>query len=340
MKTNLIIISNEKCCKEDRKIFCQNLEMKLLAEDLDKYFNTKLILRSSKIEPVHEIKNSNIFISSNILFFLKNVLFSVFKNKTKYFIISITPYTSLSFLILFLFRKKVFLYLRSDGKKEISLILGNNFKIIYKIIENWMSRYCELVIVNNEIIKNRRYHLVSPSSIDEDWFKNISTPTFEKIKLLYVGRIKVEKGIYSLINIFDKVVTNKRDIILTLIGHGEKLKNLNSKIKLLSPISEKINLIRKYDEHNIVILPSFTEGHPRVLVESLVRKRPVIIFDDIIHVKQNYNGVYVSKREPNDLIKIVDYIISNYSKIQKEMEKNDCPTKEQFILQLKKIINS
>ena len=65
-----------------------------------------------------------------------------------------------------------------------------------------------------------------------------------------------------------------------------------------------------------------------------------IIFDDIIHVKQSYNGVYVSKREPNDLIKIVDYIINNYSKIQKEMEKNDYPTKEQFVLQLKKIINS
>jgi glycosyltransferase involved in cell wall biosynthesis len=314
--------------------------MKFLAKDLEKYFNIQLILRSSKVEPVHEITNPNTFISSNILFFLKNVLFSVFKSQTKYLIISITPYTFLSFLILFLFQKKIFLYLRSDGKREISLILGNNFKIIYKIVENLMSKYCELVIVNNEIIKNRKYHLVNPSSIDEDWFKNISTPTLKKIKLLYVGRIKIEKGIYSLINIFDKVVTNKEGATLTLIGHGEKLKNLNSKIKLLPPISEKINLIHQYDEHNIVILPSFTEGHPRVLVESLVRKRPVIIFDDIIHVKQNYNGVYVSKREPNDLIKIIDYIINNYSKIQEEMEKNDYPTKEQFVLQLKKIINS
>ena len=52
----------------------------------------------------------NIKISSNIISFISNVV-RTFKNNPKFLIISITPYTFLTMLILFLFRKKTFLYL-------------------------------------------------------------------------------------------------------------------------------------------------------------------------------------------------------------------------------------
>ena len=45
--------------------------------------------------------------------------------------------------------------------------------------------------------------------------------------------------------------------------------------------SNKQNLIKFYDEHNIFVLPSYTEGHPMVLLEALARRRPVILFEDI-----------------------------------------------------------
>ena len=48
-----------------------------------------------------------------------------------------------------------------------------------------------------------------------------------------------------------------------------------------------MNLIKFYDDHNIFILPSFTEGHPMALLEALARSRPVIIFDEIKHVIGN-----------------------------------------------------
>ena len=47
---------------------------------------------------------------------------------------------------------------------------------------------------------------------------------------------------------------------------------------------QKLKLIKYYDDHNIFILPSFTEGYPMVLLESLARRRPVIVFEDIKHV--------------------------------------------------------
>ena len=339
MKTNLCIINNEKCLKKNGKIFCENIEIKSLAEDLQKYFNTKFILRRSNLASVHEIKNTNISVSSNIISFLKKILFSIFENNCRYLIISVTPYTFLSFIILLLFRRKIFLYLRSDGKKEIDLILGKKYLIIYKFMESFMARYSKLITVNTDIIKDQNYKLVNPSSIDENWFQNTSIPELNNIKLLYVGRLKIEKGIYSLINLFNQFIDYKKNASLTLIGQGEKIKNLNSQIKQIPPISDKMRLIDHYDKNNVVILPSFTEGHPRVLIESLARKRPIIIFEDIAHVKKNYQGVYICKRELKSLILTIEYIMQNYKNIQKQIEKNSYPTKENFIIQLKNIIN-
>ena len=106
MKTNLIIINNEKCIKKGNNFYCENIEIKSITELLSRSFNIKLILRKAIINPIHKINNSEIIISSNIFFFIKHLMNSIFQNKANYLIISVTPYTFLSFLLLFLFKKK------------------------------------------------------------------------------------------------------------------------------------------------------------------------------------------------------------------------------------------
>ena len=44
-------------------------------------------------------------------------------------------------------------------------------------------------------------------------------------------------------------------------------------------------------------MPSFTEAHPQVVLESLSRRRPVIIFDEISHIIGEKKGIFVSKRK-------------------------------------------
>jgi glycosyltransferase involved in cell wall biosynthesis len=251
----------------------------------------------------------------------------------------VTPYTFLSFLLLFLFKKKTFLYLRSDGKKEISIIFGKKFSIIYKIIENVMVKFSNLIVVNDLISKKKKFHLVNPSQIDQQWFQNTKIPKRDKIKLLYVGRIKVEKGVYSLIDILKKIKYNEKDLSLTLIGQGNKPKEASDKIKFLEPISAKKNLIEQYDQHDIFILPSYTEGYPQALIESLVRQRPVVVFEEIKHVLQKYEGVFVCKRDHNHLLDLIKFIDKNYEEILEKMKKNRYPTKENFFKQLNKILN-
>ena len=339
MKKNLVIINNEKCSIKENDLYCENIEIKSLSENLKNKYNIKFLLRKGNITPVYKIDKSNTKISSNILSFIKNLIISTIKDRADYLIISVTPYTFLSFLLLFLFKKKKFLYLRSDGKKEISIIFGKKLSIIYKIIENVMVKFSNLIVVNDLISKKKKFHLVNPSQIDQQWFQNIKIPKRDKIKLLYVGRIKVEKGVYSLIDIFKKIKYSEKDLSLTLIGQANKPKEASNKIKFLEPISVKKNLIEQYDQHNIFILPSYTEGHPQALIESLVRQRPVVVFEEIEHVLQKYEGVFVCKRDHNHLLNLIKFIDKNYEEILEKMKKNRYPTKENFFKQLNKILN-
>ena len=176
--------------------------------------------------------------------------------------------------------------------------------------------------------KNKEISLVYPSELDDTWTKNISEPNLEKPKLLYIGRIKIEKGVFSLFNIFNKI---QDDIVLSVVGKVEDKEKINNeKINFIDYEHDPGKLIEIYDNHNISILPSFTEAHPKVLDESLARLRPIIIFKDIEHVINNKKGIFVSQRDPSSLKNTINYIIQNYTKIQKEMSKNILPTKKKF----------
>jgi len=339
MKKNLVIINNEKCIKKEGSFFCENIEISSITELLIKKFNIKLILRKSVVNPVYKINSGNVIANSNIFLFVKNTIKSAIRGNSIYLIISVTPYTFLSFLFLLLFKKKIFLYLRSDGKKEISVIFGKKFSIIYKIAENLMVKYCNLLVVNNLISKKKKFYLVNPSQIDQEWFEDTKDSERQQIKLLYVGRLKIEKGIYSLIDIFKKITFSEKEISLTLIGQGNRLEDKNKKIKFLNPISIKKDLIKQYDTHDIFILPSYTEGHPQVLIESLVRQRPVIVFKEIEHVAKNYEGVFVIDRNSEALLNIIRFIDKNYNQILEKMKKNKYPTRENFMNQLDEILN-
>ena len=116
--------------------------------------------------------------------------------------------------------------------------------------------------------------------------------------------------------------------------------NLNqSNLKIFPNQNIKSKLIKYYDDHNIFILPSFTEGHPMVLLEALARRRPVIVFDDIKHVIGNKKGIFVSKRNFINFFGTLNNIKKNYKKIQKDMKKNKLPTNKEFIEKFAKSID-
>lgn len=112
------------------------------------------------------------------------------------------------------------------------------------------------------IFKNRNFTYIpngvkfEPKKID--W--NLKTNDF-----LYVGRLVKQKGIYTLFN----VLKNISDLEIKIVGEGP-LKHLL--LGLLGQThclgySNKVGKI--YEQSKFLILPSYTEGMPNVVLESL-----------------------------------------------------------------------
>jgi glycosyltransferase involved in cell wall biosynthesis len=130
----------------------------------------------------------------------------------------------------------------------------------------------------------------------------------------------------------------KTETKLSIVGDAKNFNSKNPNIKLLGYISDVNSLIKAYDECNITILPSFTEGYPYVVDESLARKRPVIIFDDISYIVNNKKGIFVTKRDSESLDKTINFILNNYLQIQEEISNNLLPTKKSMLKQISDII--
>tara|TARA_Y100000590_G_scaffold135594_1_gene155146 strand:- start:17434 stop:18450 length:1017 start_codon:yes stop_codon:yes gene_type:complete len=336
MLNKLVIINNEKVFSEKNLFYCDNIEMKSLPEGLGKNFDISMILRKSKIQRSHQIKINKINLSSNIFNFLLNI-FKTFKNKeTNYLLISITPYTFLAHFILLIFKRKIFLYLRSNGHEEYKAIFGFIGPLLYHFMYIFVTFRSKIIVCQNKITNKKKVDLVYPSQLDKSWLINTTTAPMDKPRLLYVGRIKVEKGIFSLIKILENTSFNFE---LTIVGKPSNLKLNNSKIKYIGYENNPEKLRKIYDSHNIFILPSFTEAHPQALDESLARQRPAIIFEEISHVIQNKKGVFVTKRKTENLIQTINFIMNNYKNIIQSIKKNDLPSKEKFIEQMKDILN-
>ena len=154
---------------------------------------------------------------------------------------------------------------------------------------------------------------------------------------MYVGRIRIEKGIFNLLNIFLKM---ENEAELTIVG-DTKIKLFNNyNIKFYNFFSKTNYLIEQYDKCHIFILPSYTEAHPKVIDEALSRLKPVIIFNDIRHVIDGRLGVFCSERDPRKLKETINFIIKNYHKISNDIKKNKLPTKENFLDNLANIISN
>ena len=334
---NLCIITNESVFKKDQKYFCDNLDLKSIPEELSKHFEVSVYARHSKQDRNNEINTQNINIFRSLFSFIFEFPKKIKKQNSHYLLISLTPITLIASLILSLYRKKYFLYLRSDGFKEYKSILGFYGPFIYYLIFSIGTKFAKLISCRDHLLRGKQGKIVSPSQLSEKWFLNRINPELNKPKLLYVGRLKIEKGIFSLLNLLKKDELNIDLTIVTSEKNNES-KILQKNISIFSHQNINDSIIKFYDTHNIFILPSFTEAHPQVLDEALARFRPVIIFDDIKHVVRNRKGVFVSSRNINSLKNKIKYIMENYENIQKDLRNNVLPTKKAFINDLKDII--
>lgn len=337
MKNKLVIITNERFYIKEANFYCDHIAEKTLPDGLNKKFEIKVVGRSTKIKRSHKLKSKNIECHSFLIFYLFSIFKKIIKNDTKFLILAISPYTFFASILFTFAKQKPIIYLRSDGHLEYKSILGFYGPLLYSIMFNIISKLGLLISCRKHILKNKKGNLVSPSEINLNWTSNKTRASFNKIKLLYVGRIKIEKGIFSLL----KLIKNaSEEISLTIVGESNNVENkiYQNNVNIHPIENDEQNIIKYYDTHTIFVLPSYTEGHPMVLLEALARMRPVIIFEEIEHIIGNKKGIFVTKREPSSFFKTIKYIKENYEEIYAEMNKNKLPTKNEFLKEFEDLL--
>ena len=200
----------------------------------------------------------------------------------------------------------------------------------------FFTRKAKIISCYEGLYSGKIHKMVQPSELDQRWFKNrkIITPS-KKIKLLYVGRVRVEKGIVNFLDLFNKLNIN---FLLTVVGDN-KIQLFDKRVIFFYFFKNLHSLIRQYDKNDIFILPSYTEAHPKVIDEALSRLKPVVVFSEIKHVAKNRFGVFVVDRNLNQFVKKIKYIKRNYKRICKKISENLLPTKKEFLFDLISALN-
>jgi len=225
---------------------------------------------------------------------------------------------------------KGYVYLRSDGFLEYKYRYGLLGYLFYYLMFYFITKKLKIFSCSNNFTKVQSDTIVHPSELNSIWFDRKKSEKQYHTDFLYVGRFKKDKGSFYLVKIFKNILKNYN---LTIVGNDKKsipekyiAKNINYK-ESVSNINE---LIKVYDSTKIFILPSFIEGFPKVISESLARLRPVIIFEEIQYVVNEREGIFVCKRDEKSLIDTITFILKNYTDIQKKIEHNYFYTKENF----------
>jgi glycosyltransferase involved in cell wall biosynthesis len=212
---SLYIITNDKFYNEK---YLNHNDLGSIINSFKEYFNINIIARVSKHKLKFLILNRKIKFHNFFLIKTINNIKLAGKN-TKFLFVSLTPFNLIVFLFLkfFLNKKNLYLYLRSNGFSEYKIILGSLGKFFYYLMLKIVVNHVKLIVSSADLqIKKKKFNLVQPSELDSEWLNNrYKKDPDSKIKLLYLGRYKKEKGIIDFIKLINLAKFNFEPSVIT-----------------------------------------------------------------------------------------------------------------------------
>jgi len=199
---------------------------------------------------------------------------------------------------------------------RLSRIVFNNAAHLYIAISQQIrSDLKELGIPENKVI-------YLPNGIDTELFH--PTDSREDNLIIFVGRISPEKGLHILLKALNHLETSIRLVVIgpfwdsnyyqdiRKLAETEKTRGKH-KIEFLGALDLK-DVISWYQKASILVLPSFSEGLPVVVLEALSCETSVIAtsvggIPDI--VKDLENGLLFPPGNPHKLAEEIQYLLND-----------------------------
>jgi glycosyltransferase involved in cell wall biosynthesis len=319
----------------------------------DSFFITKVI-------EIYSIKNHSSGYITKVFFFVRSYLKFIQKSFTKkygffYGVVYLSTFGILkNIFVVFIFKitnpkgEIILHFHRSDFKDFLKKKIN---KCFYTILDFFVDKFILLSESqkNDFNSKNNKYFVLKNTIQNEYYFSKTEqkyAKSYGYLKLIYLGNYIREKGIIELIKAVIKVNKEYVKFELNLFGDfaSENLKkevlSLIDRldfIRINGPINDENKFLKLY-ESDLLLLPSYNEGLPLVLLESMSIGLPVIISNigyiqdalgedyplyceakSVNSIVQNLNKYY----DLGDKLELNFYMLEKYKKYSHESHYNE-----------------
>ena len=268
------------------------------------------------------------FLIISILYQIKTIT-TIRKLKNKIDVVVLFPeYLLLTLIFLRLLNKRVIFFVGSKPLKTM-MLLGKITAMLSDIVvfestgvmKDWYQQpppeiiHKAFVLPLSSIINRKTFTVLHPISRRRG------------ICIGYIGRLIPEKGILIFTKAIPRVVETERNIQIIIIGEGplktrivEYLQGINKeKVRVSSWVSHD-DLPKVLNQLKLLVIPSFSEGGPNILFESMACGVPVLaskvgaVVDVIIDKK---NGFILQETTPDQIAKNIKEILENPKRLYK-----------------------
>ena len=204
--------------------------------------------------------------------------------------------------------------------------------IFYPLFKFAFSHANQIIIVQNHdnlnrlvswgVAKKKFFYLICGSGTNLSKFKNLIEPS-RAITICFCGRLLHDKGVFDFINAA-KIIKKRAIKTKFLLAGNLDPKNISSlskkelknikKEKIVDVVGYQRDIPRLFARSNIICLPSYGEGLPKVLIEAAAASRAVVTTaipgcrDAII---ANKTGLLVPVKNPKKLADAFEYLIKH-----------------------------
>jgi glycosyltransferase involved in cell wall biosynthesis len=209
-------------------------------------------------------------------------------------------------------------------------------RVLYKLAINYSNSQIIFqneddlkLFLNKKLTTQEKAHLIRGSGVSGDKFRYLplrNKSADDACRLLFASRLMKEKGIFELLEAFENLLAKGLNLELLIAGdiypgNPTSLTNadLNKfmghpKIKYLGHVEDMPSLLGHCD---IVVLPSYREGTPRILIEAAACGKPIIA-TDIAGCRglviDNVNGFTVPIKSSLALADVIEKLHDDYQK--------------------------